>query len=71
MENCGDLSWDTFWISLRTCLIVSLRLGWMPVVPDVTVVLVSPCCSDRGFVEPQSFSLSKSLHIFVQTRRKR
>ena len=43
MENCGDLSWDTFWISLRTCLIVSLRLGWMPVVPDVTVVLAFFC----------------------------
>ena len=28
MESCGGLSWGTFWRSLRTCLIVSLRLGW-------------------------------------------
>ena len=27
LESCGGLSWNTFWISLRTCLIVSLRLG--------------------------------------------
>ena len=29
LESCGGLSGRTFWGSLRTCLIVSLRLGWM------------------------------------------
>ena len=49
-----------------------------PVVPDVTDVPVLPSsvvtefcggfsdCSDREFVEPQSFLFSKSVHIVVQ-----
>ena len=32
---------------------------------------VSPCGSDWEFVEPQSFSSPKSVHIVVQKRRKR
>ena len=52
-------------------------------VPDVIDVLVSlssvvtefrdgfSCCPDWEFVEPQSFSFSKSVHIVAQVRRKR
>ena len=54
--------------------------GLVRVVPDVTDVPssmvtefcdVSSMCSDREFVEPQSFSSPKNVHIVVQIRRKR
>ena len=59
----------TFWRSRKTGLVLSLRL--VLVVLDVTDVPVSPssvvtefcdgfsCCSDREYVEPESFSFSR------------
>ena len=85
MESCGDVSWEDLLeepedLSDREPLSCEL----VRVVPDVTDVPVSPssvvtglcdvspCCSGWEFVEPQSFSfLQKSVHIFVQIRRKR
>ena len=47
----------------------------VPISPSSVVTelcVLSPCRSDWEFVEPQSFSFSqKSVHIGVQTRRKR
>ena len=77
LESCGGLSWGDFLEELEdlsecqpdSCADVR-------VVPDVTDVLVSlssvvtefcdgfSCCSDREFVEPQSFSFSKKHSFF-------
>ena len=79
------LGWDLLekLDDLSECEPVSCAL--VCVVPDVTDMLVSPSsvvtvfcdvlsiCSDREFVEPQSFTFStkKSVHFVVQVRKKR
>ena len=83
MESCGDVSWEDLLDNpedLPDCEPDSC--AHVRVVPDVTDVPVSPssvvaelcdvspCGSAWEFVEPQSFSFSKSAHVVVQIRRK-
>ena len=84
VESCGGFSWEHLLEEpedLSDCepdscahVRVVLVVTDVPVSPSSVVTAfcdVSPCGSDWEFVEPQSFSFSKSVHIVVQIRRKR
>ena len=76
VESCGDLSWEDL-LDKSEDLSGRESEAWVvvPVMPDVTDVLVSPssvvtefsdgftCCLDWEFVEPQSFSSSHSCTV--------
>ena len=82
LESCGGLSWEDLLEKhedLSNC--EPDTRAHVPVVPDVTDVLVSPssvvtefcggvsCCSDCEFVEAQSFSFStKRAHSWTVTQ---
>ena len=82
LESCGDLSWADLLDKLEDLSDrESQARVFVPVVPDVTDVPVSPfsvvtefclsvfCCTEWEFVEPQSFSFSnKRAHSYTVTQ---